>query len=235
MLNLFFDRILSFFSLNFKRKRDNLLILFGVLSIRIHFCCLNRVWRRHELRRNSGVLWNDNAIHCVPSAIACIASHSCLIFIANHKLNFLSLLSVRQTIWTERWLWHQKKISICHRHRVSRTTHKIRSFRKMLTRVEILGAVCSPNTNHSVVLVCIHHQTMVFRQFSCILLQFLAISICLSDLTSEQFSVGRATSCDYNLVAADIKQKHLVQMSKKHFQITRDLTEMDNPVYIEVI
>lgn len=149
--------------------------------------------------------------------------------------DFLSLLSVRQTIWTERWLWHQKKISICHRHRVSRTTHKIRSFRKMLTRVEILGAVCSPNTNHSVVLVCIHHQTMVFRQFSCILLQFLAIFICLSDLTSEQFSVGRATSCDYNLVAADIKQKHLVQMSKKHFQITRDLTEMDNPVYIEVI
>lgn len=61
------------------------------------------------------------------------------------------------------------------------------------------------------------------------------VCVCLPDLTSDKFSVGRATSCDYNLVAADIKQKHLVQMSKKHFQITRDLTEMDSPVYIEVI
>lgn len=54
------------------------------------------------------------------------------------------------------------------------------------------------------------------------------------ELTSESFTVGRATNCEYTLQAPDIKQKYLVQMSKRHFQITRDLSETDAPVYIEV-
>ncbi|XP_055295026.1 ovarian-specific serine/threonine-protein kinase Lok [Sitodiplosis mosellana] len=53
------------------------------------------------------------------------------------------------------------------------------------------------------------------------------------DLTSDTFTAGRATSCDYSLSAEQIKQKLLVQMSKRHFQITRNLTEVDSPVYIE--
>lgn len=57
----------------------------------------------------------------------------------------------------------------------------------------------------------------------------------IPDLTSEKFTAGRATSCDYSLQAPQIKQKLLVQMSKRHFQITRDLTQDDSPVYIQVM
>lgn len=56
----------------------------------------------------------------------------------------------------------------------------------------------------------------------------------LPDLTMDEFTAGRATSCDYSLQEAEIKQKLLVQMSKRHFKITRDLKEIDSPVYIEV-
>lgn len=55
------------------------------------------------------------------------------------------------------------------------------------------------------------------------------------ELTKDTFIVGRATSCDYSLQAPKIKQKLLVQMSKRHFQITRDLSDVESPVYIEVI
>lgn len=54
------------------------------------------------------------------------------------------------------------------------------------------------------------------------------------DLTKESFTIGRATNCDYCLQAPDIKQKNLVQISKRHFQITRDVKEIDSPVFIEV-
>lgn len=54
------------------------------------------------------------------------------------------------------------------------------------------------------------------------------------DLTKDSFTIGRATNCDYCLQAPDIKQKNLVQISKRHFQITRDVREIDSPVYIEV-
>lgn len=57
----------------------------------------------------------------------------------------------------------------------------------------------------------------------------------ISDLTKDSFTVGRATNCDYSLQAPQIKQKLLVQMSKRHFQITKNLSDMDSPVYIEVI
>lgn len=57
---------------------------------------------------------------------------------------------------------------------------------------------------------------------------------CYSELSHETFTVGRATSSDYSLQAQEIKQKLLVQMSKRHFQITRNLKEIDSPVYIEV-
>lgn len=50
----------------------------------------------------------------------------------------------------------------------------------------------------------------------------------------DEFTAGRATSCDYSFQEAEIKQKLLIQMSKRHFKITRKLSEIDSPVYIEV-
>lgn len=56
-----------------------------------------------------------------------------------------------------------------------------------------------------------------------------------SDLTNENFSIGRANSCDYCLSAPEVKQKLLLQMSKRHFTITRDLSDLSNPTYLQVI
>ncbi|XP_031624193.1 ovarian-specific serine/threonine-protein kinase Lok-like [Contarinia nasturtii] len=53
------------------------------------------------------------------------------------------------------------------------------------------------------------------------------------DLTNDTFVAGRASNCNYSLQAPEIKQKLLIQMSKQHFKISRDLAEMDSPVYIE--
>lgn len=55
------------------------------------------------------------------------------------------------------------------------------------------------------------------------------------DLTNETFSIGRANECDYILSAPNIKQKLLLQISKRHFVITRDLSDMTSPTYIQVI
>lgn len=54
------------------------------------------------------------------------------------------------------------------------------------------------------------------------------------DLVTEIFTVGRTENCDYDLDKSGLKRKLVLQMSKTHFKITRDLSATDNPVYIEV-
>lgn len=59
-----------------------------------------------------------------------------------------------------------------------------------------------------------------------------------TDLINEVFTVGRSNKCDYDLDnggKGGLKEKHMVQTSKNHFKITRDLSSEDNPVYIEVL
>lgn len=56
----------------------------------------------------------------------------------------------------------------------------------------------------------------------------------IKDLTTESYTVGRSVNCDYDLDKCGMKKKHVVQISKNHFKITRDLSAVDNPVYIEV-
>lgn len=60
------------------------------------------------------------------------------------------------------------------------------------------------------------------------------MSMYIKDLTTATYTVGRSASCDYDLDKCGMKPKHVVQISKKHFKITRDLSAVDNPVYIEV-
>lgn len=55
------------------------------------------------------------------------------------------------------------------------------------------------------------------------------------DLTNESFTIGRSTRCDYTLRGPEIKSGRLSRMSKRHFQITRDLSRNNSPAYIGVI
>lgn len=59
----------------------------------------------------------------------------------------------------------------------------------------------------------------------------------IKDLTTDTYTVGRSAKCNYDLDnggEGGMKPKHLVQISKNHFKLTRDLSALDNPVYIEV-
>lgn len=64
---------------------------------------------------------------------------------------------------------------------------------------------------------------------------FLISTFFIQDLRNDSYTVGRSASCDYDLDKCGIKEKLLVQISKNHFKITRDLSAIDNPVYIEVV
>lgn len=64
---------------------------------------------------------------------------------------------------------------------------------------------------------------------------FFFFSLCYTDLLNQTFSAGRANSCDYCFSAPKVPQKLLLQLSKVHFTITRDLSDSCNPAYLEVI
>lgn len=56
----------------------------------------------------------------------------------------------------------------------------------------------------------------------------------LLDLTNETFTAGRTNTSDYCFSAPEVPAKMLLQLSKEHFKITKDLSDLSNPAYIEV-
>lgn len=61
-----------------------------------------------------------------------------------------------------------------------------------------------------------------FVEFSC------------ADLTQSAFSAGRASDCDFRFVEGDIPTRKLNRLSKKHFHIVKDLSDINSPAFIEV-
>lgn len=58
--------------------------------------------------------------------------------------------------------------------------------------------------------------------------------IYFADLVNDTFSAGRANNCDYCFSAPNVPSKLLLQTSKVHFTITKDLKDASNPIYLEV-
>lgn len=54
------------------------------------------------------------------------------------------------------------------------------------------------------------------------------------DLCDELFAAGRDEGNDLCLTKRELPEKILCRISKVHFQISKDLTDVTNPVYIEV-
>lgn len=56
----------------------------------------------------------------------------------------------------------------------------------------------------------------------------------LTDLCNNSFAAGRDDSNDLCLTKRELPEKILCRISKVHFSITKDGTDITNPVYIEV-
>lgn len=54
------------------------------------------------------------------------------------------------------------------------------------------------------------------------------------DLCAEMFAAGRDEGNDLCLSKRELPEKILCRISKVHFQISKDLSDVTNPVYIEV-
>lgn len=55
-----------------------------------------------------------------------------------------------------------------------------------------------------------------------------------TDLYDQSFTVGRDQKCQWTITAQDVPPKFWDRISKMHCQITKDLSDLANPVYIEV-
>lgn len=55
-----------------------------------------------------------------------------------------------------------------------------------------------------------------------------------SDLCNEHFEAGRDETNDLVLTKVELPEKILCRISKVHFRIIKDLSDVTNPVYIEV-
>lgn len=96
------------------------------------------------------------------------------------------------------------------------------------------GVTFWQNIKHSMMLVSVIKLFVSNFTDTPIYLDFAYIYLLFADLSKNSFSIGRATTSEYCLKAPEIKQKLLLQMSKQHCHITRDLSDDSNPTYIEV-
>lgn len=55
-----------------------------------------------------------------------------------------------------------------------------------------------------------------------------------ADLTQSAFIAGRASDSDFRFMEGEIPTRKLNRLSKKHFQIVKDLSDINSPVFIEV-